>query len=108
MKRLQSNPSRRYFPVPEQDVTGRVDRIRERLNQSLAPEKLEIRDDSHQHRGHPGAAAGGGHFSVMVVSDQFQGKNMLERHRMVYLAVNDMMPQDIHALSIQAMTPDES
>ena len=94
--------------MPEQDVSGRVDRIRDRLNRSLSPEKLEIRDDSHQHRGHPGAAAGGGHFTVLVVTDQFNGKSMIERHRMVYLAVNDMMPQEIHALSIQAMTPDET
>lgn len=59
------------------------------------------------HAGHAGAASGGGHFSVTIVADKFSGKPMIERHRAVYLAVNDMMPSEIHALSIKALTPDE-
>lgn len=59
------------------------------------------------HAGHAGAAGGGGHFSVSIVSDKFSGKSMIERHRAVYLAVNDMMPAEIHALSIKALAPDE-
>ena len=86
---------------------GRVDMIRERLEKALAPSELDIIDDSHLHKGHAGAASGAGHFTVMIVSEKFRDQNMIQRHRMVYLAVNDMMPAEIHALSIKALTPDE-
>ena len=85
----------------------RVESIRERLNNALSPEQVEIIDDSHKHVGHAGAAAGGGHFSVRIVSEQFRDHSLIERHRMVYDAVSDMMPGEIHALSIQALTADE-
>lgn len=87
---------------------NRVDRIRDRLQKELEPDTLEIRDDSEQHAGHPGAAAGGGHFSVLIVSDKFRDKSTIERHRMVYLAVGDLMPDEIHALSIRALAPGET
>lgn len=86
---------------------NRLDTIRSKLQQALAPEGLEITDDSRLHAGHAGAAAGGGHFTVKVVSARFRGCSVLERHRMVYRAVGDMMPQQIHALSITAHTPEE-
>ena len=86
---------------------NRLETIRSKLQQSLAPERLEITDDSHLHVGHAGAAAGGGHFSVRIISSQFQGRSTLQRHRLVYQAVDDMMPAEIHALSIQARTPEE-
>ena len=95
------------MPEPNGHDLGRVERIRERLNNALSPSQLDITDDSHQHRGHVGAASGAGHFSVTIVSDKFNDQNMIQRHRMVYMAVNDMMPADIHALSIKALTPDE-
>ena len=81
--------------------------IRTRLEQTLSPARLDITDDSHLHKGHAGAASGAGHFSVVIVSDKFSGQNPVQRHRMVYLAVNDMMPGEIHALSIQALAPEE-
>jgi len=81
--------------------------IRARLEQALAPKKLEITDDSHLHRGHAGAASGGGHFSVVIVSDKFTGLSLVQRHRLVYQAVGDMMPGEIHALSIQSLAPEE-
>ena len=96
------------FPRAGVREMDRVEMIKERLIKALAPSKLEITDDSHLHRGHAGAAAGGGHFSVTIVSEKFNGQNMIQRHRMVYLAVNDMMPAAIHALSITALAPDES
>lgn len=78
------------------------------LTQALAPERLEIADDSPQHAGHA-AAGGGGHFTVTVVSAHFTGKSLVERHRMVYAAVGDMFnAQHIHALSIRAYTPVEA
>ena len=82
--------------------------IRERLQAALAPRELDITDESHLHAGHPGAAAGGGHFSVRIVADGFRGHNLLQRHRMVYAALDDLMPAQIHALSIQARAPDET
>ncbi len=95
------------MPDPNGHDVGRVERIRERLIKALAPSKLEITDDSYMHKGHAGAASGAGHFSVTIVSDKFAGQNMIQRHRMVYLAVNDMMPSEIHALSINALSPAE-
>ena len=85
----------------------RVKTITEKLELALAPEHLEITDDSHLHAGHAGAAGGGGHFSVKIVSSRFQGCATLARHRRVYQAVSDMMPGEIHALSIKALTPEE-
>lgn len=85
----------------------RVAMIRERLTTALAPTELNIQDDSAQHAGHAGARGGGGHFSVRIVSREFSGRSLVQRHRMVYDALGDAMRQDIHALSIQAQTPDE-
>lgn len=85
----------------------RVALIRERLITAFIPQDLNIIDDSHKHAGHAGAAGGGGHFSVMIVSEKFAGKNSITRHRMVYQAVDDLMPAQIHALSIKALTPEE-
>lgn len=73
----------------------------------LEPSHLELRDDSAQHRGHAGAAAGGGHFSILIVSAQFVGKTLLQRERLVYSSLNSLMNTEIHALSIKACTPDE-
>ena len=80
---------------------------RARLTAALQPDALEIVDESARHAGHAGAASGGGHFIVNIVSAAFQGKNLIQRHRMVYDAVGDMMHTEIHALSIQAKTPHE-
>jgi BolA family transcriptional regulator, general stress-responsive regulator len=72
----------------------------------LQPLQLEITDDSHHHAGHAGAD-NGGHFSLLIKSDQFVGKNLVQRHRMVYDALGDLMQTQIHALSIRALTPNE-
>jgi BolA protein len=88
-------------------VATRAGRIAERLR-ALEPERVEIVDDSRQHAGHAGAADGRGHFSVMVVSRRFAGLGTLQRHRLVYDVVGDMMSTDIHALSIRAFAPGES
>jgi BolA protein len=86
----------------------RTEMIRERLTRELQPEKLDIIDESAKHAGHAGAASGGGHFIIHIVSTAFNGKNLIQRHRLVYDAVNDMMHTEIHALSIQAASPEES
>ena len=80
--------------------------IRERLSR-LAPDALEVFDDSHEHAGHAGAKDGGGHFQLVIVSRQFAGKNAVARHRLVYEALSDLMPKRIHALAIRAYAPEE-
>jgi BolA protein len=85
----------------------RVDRIRSLLQAALQPSRLEVGDDSHLHVGHAGAASGGGHYSVKIVSEQFEGQRLVMRHRLVYDAVQGMMHTDIHALAITAIAPSE-
>lgn len=87
--------------------SDRITLLRTRLTEALRPESLEIVDESARHAGHAGAASGGGHFIVNIVSTAFEGKNLVQRHRMVYDAVGNMMHTEIHALSIQAKTPQE-
>jgi BolA protein len=87
--------------------TSRVSLIKTHLETALSPDRLEIIDESHKHIGHAGAASGGGHFTLTIVSSVFTGKSTLERHRLVYQAVEDLMPLEIHALSIKALTPEE-
>lgn len=77
------------------------------LKERLQPERLRIKDQSHLHAGHAGAEDGRGHFEVIVVSSAFAGKSRIERHRLVFAAVGELMQTAIHALSIHAYTPDE-
>lgn len=81
--------------------------IRTRLEQRFAPLELDVQDDSAAHASHAGARDGRGHFTVRIVAPAFAGHGRLERHRMIYAALGEMMQQDIHALSIQAQSPDE-
>ena len=85
----------------------RVERIRALLVEALDPAAIEVVDDSHKHVGHAGARGGQGHFSVDIVSAAFAGKLPLARHRLVYAALGDMLQTDIHALAIEARTPEE-
>lgn len=86
----------------------RVELIRQRLADALAPASLSITDDSHRHAGHEGARDGRGHFTVDIVSAAFDGHAPLARHRMVYAALGELMATDIHALAIRARTPAEA
>jgi BolA protein len=86
---------------------ARVERIRALLQAALAPSELQVGDDSHLHVGHAGAASGGGHYHVKIVSERFEGLRLVMRHRLVYDAVQGMMHTDIHALAITAMAPSE-
>lgn len=73
----------------------------------LDPVRLEIIDESHKHAGHAGARDGGGHYVLHIDSAKFAGCNTVARHRMIYSALGDLMKREIHALTIQAHTPDE-
>ena len=86
---------------------NRVEAIRSALNNTFEPQQLEIIDDSHKHAGHA-SAGGAGHFTVRVVSPVFAGKGLIERHRLVYAALDDLMHSEIHALSIKAETLEET
>ena len=82
---------------------NRVLAIRARLIAVFAPTELEVVDESHKHKGHPGARDGRGHFRVKIVSPSFAGRKPIERHRMVYAALGALMKTDIHALSVDAV-----
>ncbi len=89
-------------------MTGdRVSRIRAELESTFYPVELLVKDQSHLHAGHEGAKDGRGHFDVTIVSEQFEGQNRIQRHRMVYDALTRMIETDIHALRIKALTPSE-
>jgi BolA protein len=86
----------------------RVAQIKALLASMLAPNECEVEDESALHAGHAGAASGGGHYRVRLVSSRFEGQPRVARHRLVYDALHDMMQKDIHALAITALTPAEA
>ncbi len=78
--------------------------IRERLEKAFIPSSLEIIDDSHMHAGHA-SAGGAGHFTVKITAEAFAGKMPLQRHRMIFAALDELMQSEIHALTIEANGP---
>lgn len=80
----------------------RINRIEKRLKTYFDPEHLEVIDESHLHKGHVGARDGKGHYRLNMVSSCFLETSPIERHRMIFTALEDMMETDIHALSINA------
>ncbi len=87
---------------------NRPQRIHELLATGLGTEQIDIVDESHLHAGHAGAASGGGHYRIRVVSDRFEGVNKVGRHRLVYDCLREMMQKDIHALAMTLLTPAEA
>jgi BolA protein len=80
-----------------------------RLNSALSPTRIDLVDDSEQHRGHSGHnPAGESHFTLHIESAAFVGKNRVERQRMIYSALGELMHSRIHALSIRASAPGEA
>jgi BolA protein len=88
-----------------QTGSGREQRLRRRLETRFAPSLLVIKDESHLHAGHAGAAGGHSHFRVTIVAEAFRGVSPVARHRLVYAAVDDLLQTDIHALAIEASPP---
>jgi BolA protein len=84
---------------------NREQQIRQCLEEIFQPTELLLKDQSHMHAGHEGAKDGKGHFDVMIVSQAFDGKSRIQRHRMVYDALGSLLESDIHALRIKAHTP---
>ncbi|MDP3258248.1 MAG: BolA family protein [Bosea sp. (in: a-proteobacteria)] len=85
-----------------------AERIANKLEQALAPQHLNVIDESHQHQGHGGWREGGEtHFRVEIVAAAFAGKSRLDRHRLVNVALAQELAERVHALAIVARTPDE-
>lgn len=84
-----------------QDIREELDL---RLKAAFAPLHLAIEDQSGRHKGHAGSS-GGGHYAVTLVSALFDGKSMLEQHRMVYAELADLIPARVHALALNTLTP---
>ena len=83
----------------------RVHLIKQKLTEKFSPVNINVIDDSPQHRGHKGAENGAGHFTIEITAAAFAGKSLLERHRLIYTALDDLMHSEIHALSIKANSP---
>lgn len=81
-------------------------RLESDLRQALAPQSLQVVDDSHLHAGHAGARDGG-HYTVHITAPCFAGRNRLARHRLVYDALGPLAARGIHALAIVARAPGE-
>src|SRR5210317_1436708 len=81
--------------------------IEDALKQNLAAEHVEVIDDSVLHEGHPGARDGGGHFRIVVVSEEFRGLSRVAAQRLVYEALEELMAREIHALQMRTLTPEK-
>ncbi|MDG4720466.1 MULTISPECIES: BolA family protein [Thalassospira] len=85
-----------------------ANQIRDILTEQFAPVELQIIDDSSKHAGHSGAdPRGESHFSVLVVSEKFEGQNRVNRQRLVYGALDTLLKERVHALALKTMTPAE-
>ncbi|MDO9225026.1 MAG: BolA family protein [Pseudomonadota bacterium] len=87
-------------------MTDTIDEMKQRLA-VLAPEHLEVIDESALHAGHAGAKSGGGHYQLILIAAAFSGQNSVARHRAIYQALGDLMNTRIHALAITALAPGE-
>ncbi len=87
-----------------QKTKEKIERI---VNENFSPKHLEIEDETWRHAGHAGAVSGKGHFNMVVVSEKFDGVNLLDRNRMVFGALEKEMEEEIHALSVKALAPGE-
>lgn len=88
-------------------MNDRVERITTLL-QGLSPLSCQVEDESALHAGHAGAASGGGHYRLHLVSSRFEGLNRVSRHRLVYDCLGKLMKTEIHALALTLLTPAEA
>ena len=88
-------------------MNDRVERITTLL-QDLSPLSCQVEGESALHAGHAGAASGGGHYRLHLVSSRFEGLNRVSRHRLVYDCLGNLMKTEIHALALTLLTPDEA
>ena len=88
-------------------MTKLIDEIEKKLRNKLDPIEFDIWDESHEHKGHVGAKDGASHFFLRVVSSKFTNLNRIQRHKLVYGILDGYIPKKIHALSLQAIAPEE-
>ncbi|MFB0516392.1 MAG: BolA family protein [Candidatus Neomarinimicrobiota bacterium] len=89
-------------------INSHTDKLRQHLQDTLSPSHLEVQDDSQRYVSRPEATTPGSrHFTIFIVSEQFAGKDLVERHRMVYEAMHDLFKTEVHALSMKTLTPGE-
>ncbi|MCH9769922.1 MAG: BolA family transcriptional regulator [Gammaproteobacteria bacterium] len=81
----------------------RIKAMRQKLEVAFSPNQLEIIDESHKHVGHAGAREGRGHFKLIIAAKIFNDKSLIESHRLIYQALDQLMQTDIHALSIELL-----
>lgn len=86
---------------------SRMEIMQSRLHETFAPLECQLEDESSMHIGHAGAASGGGHFRLRIISAKFEKQSRINRHRLVYDCLDDMMHSEIHALAITALAPSE-
>lgn len=87
--------------------SARAQAIEEALREKLVAQHIEVIDQSSLHEGHLGAEGGGGHFQVVVVSEEFRGLSRLAAQKVVYEVLAELMETEIHALSMRTLTPEE-
>ena len=88
---------------------GTSDLITQKLTEAFSPESLRVVDESHQHAGHAGHRPGGEtHFRLYIVSQAFEGKSRIERHRMINAVLAAELADTVHALAIKAQAPGEA
>ena len=95
-------------PTGDTLLSPRETRILQALEDQFGANSCELTDESAQHAGHAGAASGAGHYRLQVVSNLFDGQNRIQRHRLVYDCLRDLMHTEIHALALTALAPSES
>ena len=94
-----SNPS-------SENTMASVDDMKTRLESHLGLIHFEVKDFTGRHLNH-NLHEGGFHLEAVIVSDDFMSKNLVQRHRMVYEAIGELMKHEIHALSMKTLTTDE-
>jgi BolA protein len=86
-----------------------AERISRKLHEGLAPDFVEVRDESARHAGHMGARPEGAtHVDVRVISAAFEGLSRVERQRVVNALLRDELAGPVHALSLKLLTPGET
>lgn len=88
-------------------MSEREQKIRSLLTETFSPLECQLVDESSQHAGHAGAASGGGHYRLRLISAHFEGQSRVIRHRLVYDCLGKLMHTEIHALAITALAPSE-
>jgi len=84
-------------------------KIETKIKAALAPERLEVKDESHLHAGHAGSRPDGeSHFRLLIVSSRFEGLSRVARQRAVNAILRDELRERVHALAMKTMTPEEA